>query len=151
MNPAAQNSGRSNAPAPTATYKVRFGRRNGTAAESTKAPLEPTIPRVTRLLALANRIDGMIHSGELRDWAEAARLIGVTRARMTQVANLLLLAPEIQEAVLSVPAAVQGQDPFTERNLHSIVVHAEWECQRGAWKGGIRSFPNPDTHGPEYS
>src|SRR5436309_368869 len=58
------------------------------------------VPRVTRLLALAHKIDGQIRSGEIRNWAEAARLVGVTRARMTQIAKLLLLAPKIQESIL---------------------------------------------------
>jgi hypothetical protein len=58
---------------------------------------------VARTLALAHTIDEMIRTGELRDLADAARAVGVTRARMTQIMNLLLLAPEIQEALLSFP------------------------------------------------
>ncbi len=51
------------------------------------------VPRVARTLALAHRIDGMIRAGELRDLADAARAIGVTRSRVTQIMNLLLLVP----------------------------------------------------------
>ena len=92
------------------------------------------IPRVTRLLALAHRIEGMIRSGEIRDWAEAARLVGVTRARMTQIANLLLLAPEIQEAILDVPRVVKGSDQITERQLRETVSQVDWSEQRIRWK-----------------
>ena len=116
--------------APSATYAIRFPkcqRRRSTAA---KEPTAARIPRVTRLLALAHRIDGMIRSGELRDWAEAARLAGVTRARMTQIANLLQLAPDIQEAVLDVPRVVKGSDPITERQLREIVGEVDWSEQR---------------------
>ena len=41
------------------------------------------VPRIVRMLALAHKIDGMIRAGELRDLADAARAIGVTRARMS--------------------------------------------------------------------
>jgi hypothetical protein len=42
----------------------------------------------------------MIERGEVRDYADLARLGYVTRARLTQIMNLLLLAPDIQERVL---------------------------------------------------
>jgi hypothetical protein len=84
-------------------------------------------------LALAHQIDGMIRAGELRDLADAARAIGVTRARMTQIMNLLLLAPEIQEAILDLPPVKQGRDPISERMLRAIVAEAEWELQMAIW------------------
>jgi hypothetical protein len=68
----------------------------------------------------------MIRAGEIRDWAEASRLVGVTRARMTQIANLLLLAPEIQEALLG------GHGQVTERDLRRVLRHSDWELQRRA-------------------
>jgi len=52
-------------------------------------------------LALAIKFQGMVDSGEVRDYADLARLGYVTRARITQVMNLLLLAPDIQEKILS--------------------------------------------------
>ena len=107
--------------APSATYAIRFPKCQRRRSAATLEPTAGRILRITRLLALAHHIDGMIRSGELRDWAEAARLIGVTRARMTQIANLLLLAPDIQEAVLDVPCVVKGSDSITERQLREIV------------------------------
>ncbi len=86
-------------PAPIATHKVRFGKPQPGVRCAEGRPVA-RVPRVARLLALAHRIDGMIRSGELKDWAEAARLIGVTRARMTQIANLMLLSPHLQERLL---------------------------------------------------
>ena len=73
----------------------------------------------------------MIRAGELRDWAEAARLIGVTRARMTQIANLTLLAPEIQELIAHCDSV-----PPTEHSLRHIQTQALWEGQRNN-----RDFP----------
>lgn len=96
---------------------------------------QPTarVPRVARLLALAHKIDGMIRSEELKDWAEAAWLIGITRARMTQLASLLLLAPEIQENILSCSSAPQKADTTTERNLRKLTSGMDWQKQKSEW------------------
>ncbi len=91
------------------------------------------LPRVTRLLTLAHRIDGRIRSGEIRDWAEAARLVGVTRARMTQIAKLLLLAPQIQEGILTLSNVTRGPDPVTERALRAAAAHVVWQDQKMPW------------------
>lgn len=44
-----------------------------------------------------------VRLAEVRDYAELARLGYVTRARLTQIMNLLLLATDIQEAILFKP------------------------------------------------
>ncbi len=51
-----------------------------------------------------------------------ARALGITRARLTQVLNLLLLAPEIQECVL------KGQIR-SERRLRAVVGEPNWTIQ----------------------
>ncbi len=144
MKRAAQATRPLRSQAPSATYIVRFTKRNQKRPWASHKLLAGRIPRVARLLALAQRIDGMIRSGELRDWAEAAKLVGVTRARMTQIANLLLLAPEIQEAVLGAPRVVKGSDPITERQLREIVSEVDWSEQR--IKGEARNIaPHPPS------
>jgi hypothetical protein len=80
-------------------------------------------------LVLAHRIDGMIRAGEIRDWAEAARLTGVTRARMTQIANLSLLAPPIQALILDYRHIATGTALITERTLRTIAHEARWAMQ----------------------
>jgi len=55
------------------------------------------LPRITRLMALAIHFDGLIESGAVANYSDLARLGNVTRARMTMIMNLLMLAPEIQE------------------------------------------------------
>jgi hypothetical protein len=47
--------------------------------------------------ALAIKFQDMVDRGEVRDYADLARLGYVNRARLTQIMNLLLLAPRIQE------------------------------------------------------
>ena len=112
------------------TYTVSF---ETTAPRRATRAARGRIPRVAQTLALAHRIDWMIQAGELRDLADAARAIGVTRARMTQIMNLLLLAPEIQEAILFLPPVKNGRDPVSERMLRRIVAEPDWDRQRALW------------------
>ena len=96
-----------------------------------RAVVAPTgrTPRVTKMLVLAHRIDTMVRDGQVRDYADAARQLGLTRARVTQITNLLLLAPEIQEAILDLPPVINGRDPISERQLREIVAQTDWGRQ----------------------
>jgi hypothetical protein len=81
-------------------------------------------------MALAIHFDGMIRRGVVRDYSDLARLGGVTRARVTQIMNLLNLAPEIQERLLFLPGTASGRDRVTERELREVGAEARWERQR---------------------
>lgn len=94
--------------------------------------------RVARLLALAHDIEGRIEAGEFRDYADVARAHGFTRARLTQVMNLLLLAPTIQEEVLALEV-LPGREPITERHLRQVLKTLIWEEQRAVWRSLIGS------------
>ena len=137
MKGAAQASRAVEFQSPTATFVVRFRKRRKDRRGRVLSSTMGRIPRVTRLLVLAHRIDGMIRSGEIRDWAQAARLVGVTRARMSQIANLLLLAPKIQECILNLATVTRGQDSVTEHALRGVATHANWQRQEV-------SSPEPD-------
>ena len=97
-------------------------------------PLTGRVPRVARLLALAHRFERLIRDGHVRDYAELARLGHVTRARLSQVMNLLNLAPDIQEAILFLPPVTQGQDPIYERQLRPIMAVLDWKKQKRMWE-----------------
>src|SRR5205085_1168844 len=58
------------------------------------------LPRISRLMALSIRMEGLVRTGRVKDYAELARLGGVSRARVSQVLNLRNLAPPIQERLL---------------------------------------------------
>lgn len=88
------------------------------------------IPRISRLMALAIKFEQMVRDGVVADYAELARLGHVTRARMTQIMDLLNLAPDIQEALLFLPQAMRGRDLVTERQLRHVIVELEWARQR---------------------
>jgi hypothetical protein len=107
---------------------------NGPPPEPTPAP-EGRIPRISRLMALAIRFDRLIKEGEIDDQADLARLGNVSRARVTQIMNLLHLAPAIQEAILFLPVTVKGRDPIRERHVRPIAAEPDWHKQRRLWKG----------------
>jgi hypothetical protein len=91
-------------------------------------------PRAAKLLALAHRFERLVREGVVRDYADLARLGGVSRARMSQIMDLLLLAPEIQEDVLGLPRVTRGGDPVAERHLRKVVRKIRWEDQRREWE-----------------
>lgn len=55
------------------------------------SPPTGRVPRVSRLMALAIRLDQLIRDGVVADQAELARLGHVSRARLTQIMNLLMV------------------------------------------------------------
>ena len=67
---------------------------------------------------LAHHMQGMIDRSEIRDRAELARRLGVTWARVTQILDMTMLAPGIQEEVLFMEA-VDGKEPMGERGLRT--------------------------------
>jgi hypothetical protein len=92
------------------------------------------VPRVSRLLALAWRLDERLRRGEMASFAEVAALGHVTRARVSQIMNLLNLAPDIMEAVLFLPRTVRGRDPLIVRDLQPIASIPDWRKQRVLWQ-----------------
>ena len=104
-------------------YKFGQGRRSPATVQRPEANrCRPGPARAARMLALAHHVERAIEAGTIPDYAAAARALGVTRARLTQLLNLLLLAPEIQERVLRNQIA-------TERRLRVVVGEANWEDQ----------------------
>ena len=97
--------------------------------EPIKPEAAPRMPRVTRLMALAVKYQGMVDAGEMRDYADIARLGYVSRARVTQIMNLANLAPDIQEALLFPDGLLPP-----ERQLRRLTVVVDWAGQRRAWR-----------------
>jgi hypothetical protein len=121
---------------------VHFRRRgHGARREIATGPalerpvLEPgRVPRLARLMALALRFEQLIHSGQVADYAELAELGHVTRARVTQIMNLRLLAPDIQEQILFLPKTLHGRDPIHLQQLQPIALVWDWNRQRRLWR-----------------
>ena len=131
------------APGVTVTFPVHFrrgrsGRKDlrlgsGISPDSIPVPAEGKVPRLARLMALAIHFDELIRTGRVADYAELARLGHVTRARMTQIMNLLNLAPDIQEAILSFQPATVGREPIQERQVRKMAAMSSWIEQRVHW------------------
>jgi uncharacterized membrane protein len=115
----------------SALHRVRrrFGRQFVTEAPPPVAPAcRPA--RVAVMLAIAHTIATRIDTGQLHDQAEAARRLGVTRARVSQLLALLQLAPDLQERVLLLEAVDGIEPPLSERTLRHVLRARDWTEQR---------------------
>ena len=54
--------------------------------------------------------------------------------RLTQIMNLLCLAPDIQEEILFLPPTKRGRDAVTEKQLRPIAAIPSWSRQRQMWR-----------------
>jgi hypothetical protein len=85
-------------------------------------------------LALAHHFEDLVHQGIIADYATLARLGQVSRARVTQILNLLCLAPDIQEAILFLPPTQQGRDPIHLQHLQPLAQRLDWSEQKLLWR-----------------
>lgn len=95
--------------------------------------------RVAVMLALAHKIQQAIDRGQVPDRAEIARRLCFTRARITHLLDLTLLAPDIQEQALCLEA-VDGVQPISERVLRAVAHAGSWADQRDTWAELYRSL-----------
>ena len=84
---------------------------------------EDGIAKITTILVLAHQIERAVEQGRARSYADVARSLGLTRARLTQIMALLLLAPSIQETILTQPDRVRH---LSERQLRPITREVCW-------------------------
>jgi hypothetical protein len=97
------------------------------------------IPRVARILALAHHFQNLLDTGVVRTQMELAALTRLTTARITQIMNLLILAPDIQEEILFMPPVTKGPAPVTERDLRPLLKTLVWSEQREMWAELVRA------------
>lgn len=121
----------------TLLHKKRDGKRIVLSEGKAPQPKRPPIgrlPRVTRYMALAIYYEDLIRKGHVRDYAEIATLGHVTRARITQIMNLRLLAPDIQEELITLDRVIKGRDSLSLRQFQTIALDNDWRSQRKQWK-----------------
>jgi hypothetical protein len=92
------------------------------------------LPRITRYMALAIYYEDLIRQGHVYDYAEIAALGHVTRARVTQIMNLRLLAPDIQEDLITMQRILKGRESLCLRKLQEMALQASWREQRQLYK-----------------
>lgn len=101
-------------------HRVRRGRGKGFAPKPDAAAKPAVTPesspsRAAITLAFAHLVQRAIDRGEIKDQAEVARRLGVTRARVTQLVGLTLVTPQTQDRVLLLNS-LGGVEPLAERN-----------------------------------
>jgi hypothetical protein len=116
-------------------------------------PSRSCVPRLARLLALAHKLEGLVGNGPIHAYATLARLGHISRARLSQIMNLILLAPDIQEEILFLPSARSGRDPITLSRLQPLARIPSWARQRRLWRHLKRKllrnpkvFVSPNDH-----
>jgi site-specific DNA recombinase len=92
------------------------------------------VPRISRLMALALKLERLRDAGQLQEYAELARVGHISRPRLSQILNLLNLAPAIQETLLFLPKTVAGPDRITEKRLRDIAQEVDWGSQQALFE-----------------
>ena len=117
-------------------FRRRVRHRETITSPVEAAPEVPAgrVPRIARLMALALRFEQLLREGEIKNYAELARLGHVSRARVSQIMRLLSLAPTIQEALLFLPRTTSGCDPIHLRQLLYVAAVLDWRKQIVLWK-----------------
>ena len=89
--------------------------------------------RITRLMALAIKLQDDLENKRIKDQAELARLGRVTRARISQIMDLTLLSPRIIEEILFFPRVIRGREILTETAIRKIAKAKLWTEQENLW------------------
>ena len=101
-------------------------------------------PLLRQHLVLAYQIQGVIDEDPDKTLKQIAEWIGFSPARITQIMNLLFLAPDIQEEILL------SEDKMlfylSELKVEKIAQEVDWRKQKEIWKE-IASFSgdSPDS------
>jgi hypothetical protein len=118
----------------TFEYKIPNRRHRALPLFGQEPAIEPDDrpPRVARLVALAHKLEALIQSGRVKDYAELARLAQVSTAHIAQIVILSQLAPDIQESILFLSAEHSGR--ITEQALRRIAREPRWDRQRAIFE-----------------
>jgi hypothetical protein len=120
---------------PVFFHRATTGHKRIRREPAVEPAIEPgRIPRVSRLMALALQFEQMLQNGEATDQSSFARTMQITQPRMTQILNLLHLAPDIQEAILFLPRTLKGNDSIHEKMLRPLTAEVNWHRQRYMWR-----------------
>ena len=117
----------------TVRYKVAFtrgpkGRKQAAPVAEVAAEVVPAVklkpainpsavPKITRMLVLGYHFERLVREGKVKNYAEIARLTGLSRARVTQIMDLLLLPHNVHERIV----LAQGVLPRTYLKINSAL------------------------------
>jgi hypothetical protein len=86
------------------------------------------------MLVQAHLFQRMLETGQALDLADVARRFKLTRARVTQISNYTLLAPDIQAEILAMRPIEPGHEPIWEPAMRAVLREIFWENQRKRWR-----------------
>jgi hypothetical protein len=119
------------------TLEIQFSLHATPASEkrSTDGPFSSCgkLPRLTQIMALAIDFLEMIQRGEISDYADLARLGCLSRERVSQMMEMVWLAPDIQEEILKFQPTGIPRFPISEAAVRQIAAVLSWEHQREEW------------------
>jgi hypothetical protein len=98
-------------------------------------------PSLRFCLVLAHQIQELFDQGKVKSLSEAAVLLNMCNARISQVLNLVSLAPEIQKEIL-IPN-IEATEKITEFHIRCIAMEPKWGKQIETWtkiKKGVLVF-----------
>jgi hypothetical protein len=115
--------------------RQRAARQDENGADPSAPSSSPSrIPRLARFMALAWHIEELVQSGAISNYAAAARLGHVSRARLSQILSLLNLAPDLQEQLLFLARPGRGRAPLALRHVLTVAAALDWHEQRRRWR-----------------
>ena len=121
---------------------VHFTRTTGQRRQASTEPEKPLpeghLSRITKLMALAIKLGKLLDEG-VANHAQLARLGQVTRARMSQILNLLHLAPDLQKQILLLPKVIQGRAGVKLMEVQPICMVEDWDRQRRLWTAALHT------------
>jgi hypothetical protein len=88
----------------------------------TRDPAGPSF--AARNLALAHHLENLIERGLIADYTAAAQALGVSQPHLSNRMGLLLLAPDLQAAILL------GEMEFGDKELRALARIASWDEQK---------------------
>jgi hypothetical protein len=94
----------------------------GAPAKPARAAVTAATP-IARMLALAHHVERLVEDGKLKDYADAARRLGMCKSHVTHIMALLQLAPGLQESI------VTGRLMTIEQALRPICRERDWKVQ----------------------
>ncbi len=123
-------------------FRLHATRRQSGRTGSSDGPHSGTgrLPRVAQVVALAIQFQDMLQRGEAKDYADLARLGCITRERMSQIMELVWLAPDIQQEILEFPPSGAARFPISEVAVRKVASPLSWNDQRHAWQFLKNSF-----------
>ena len=105
----------------------------GPGANAEQDEVAERVPRIARLMALALKFELMIRQAVVPDYAVLAAVGRVSRARVTQIMNLLNLAPDIQEQILFLRWETAERCGICEQSIRRMSSLLLWSDQRARW------------------